>query len=105
MSTSQKWRKKQKQDAKDFHGKETPRSGGFWSFAGDVKCGGALKNLLVEVKQTEKKSYSLTCATWDKIENEALLDDKLPMMSVDIQGRELVILNKHDFISLLETKQ
>ena len=102
MSTQAKWRKKQIRDAKDFHGKETPRSGGFWAFAGDVTCGEVFESLLVESKQTDKKSYSVTCNTWDKITHEALLDGKMPMMSVEIQGRELIILNKHDFISLLE---
>lgn len=98
MPTSQKFRKQQKRDAKDFGGIETPRSGGFWSFAGDVKT----DRFLIEDKTTDKKGYRLTKSTWHKIEQEALMEDKIPLMSIEIQDINLVVLDKNDFISLIE---
>jgi hypothetical protein len=97
-----KWRKKQIKDAKDFNGKETPRSGGIWSFAGDVKT----SQFLIESKTTDKKSYSLKESTWKKIEHEALKSSRIPMMSISLTdyGIDVVILDKNDFIELLKNK-
>jgi len=95
-----KWRKKQKRDVRDFDGKETPRSGGFWSFAGDVEQ----EKFLIESKYTDGKGYRLTKETWNKIEHEALMSGKLPMMSIQIQDTEVVILSKFDFMELLKNE-
>jgi|SRR3989337_1740213 len=94
-----KWRKKQIRDAKDFNGKETPRSGGLWAFAGDVKT----DKFLIESKTTDKKSYSLKESTWKKIEHEALKSSRIPIMSISIinYGIDVIIIDKNDFIELI----
>ena len=92
-----KWQKKEKRDAKDFKGIRTPRSGGFWSFAGDVES----DKFLIECKQTDKKGYRLTLDKWNKASHEALMSGKTPIMSLQIQDQELVVISKFDFLELL----
>ena len=46
-----KWQQKEAKDAELFKGRVTPKSGGFWSFAGDV----VTKDFLIDSKTTEKK--------------------------------------------------
>jgi hypothetical protein len=58
------------------------------------------EDLLVEAKTTEAASFSLKKATWDKIRREALLDGRIPVMAVQIQGRNLVVLDEEDFLEL-----
>lgn len=93
-----KWIKKEKSDAEEFSGKRTARSGGFWSFAGDVST----DTFLIDSKHTEKKSYTVTGDIWNKIFKEALRARKIPMLSIQVQDIELVILDKHDLIALLQ---
>ena len=97
-----KWREKEIKDAKDFKGKLTPRSGGYSSFPGDVFT----KDFLIDSKLTESKSFSVTVGMWHKIYNEALKSRRLPCLSVSLSAYdiELVILDKNDFISLIEKK-
>ena len=97
------WRKKEIKDAKDFKGRLTPKSGGYSSFPGDV----ITKDFLIDSKLTEKKSFSITAKMWRKIYNEALKSRRLPCLSVSISSYdiELVVLDKNDFISLIEKEK
>jgi len=97
------WRKKEIRDAKDFKGKLTPRSGGYFSFPGDVKT----DTFLIESKTTNKKSYSITANTWRKLYSQALKSQRLPLLSVQLakENIEVVILDKNDFITILEDLQ
>ena len=94
------WQKKEHNDAKDFGGRVTPRSGGAWSFPGDVKT----DDFLVDSKTTEHKSFSITRDMWKKVYNEALKSQKLPMLSIQLLNDdiEMVVLDKNDFITILE---
>jgi hypothetical protein len=96
------WQKKEAKDALDFQGKRTPRSGGFWSFPGDV----ASDQFLIDSKITKQKSYSLTKNIWDKISHEALKSRKMPLLSISIiddeNELELCVLDKNDLIELLQ---
>jgi hypothetical protein len=93
-----KWIKKENQDAKDFHGKRTPRSGGLWSFKGDIKS----DRFLIESKQTEKKGFTITKKLWNKIYQEAIESRKLPLLSIQIDDVDIVVLDKNDLLMLLE---
>ena len=97
------WQKKEKKDAKDFGGKVTPRSGGYFSFPGDV----VTKDFLIDSKTTDKNRFSITANMWTKVFNEALKSRKIPILSILLinNGIELVVLDKNDFISLLENKK
>lgn len=90
---AKKWELKEISDSKLFKGKRVPGSGNHWSKPGDVKT----DNFLLEVKQTDKKSYSLTKANLDKIYKEALFSYRIPLFSIKIQDVEVVLMFKEDF--------
>ena len=94
------WQKKEIKDADIFGGKRTPKSGGLWSFPGDVTS----DKFLIDSKTTEKKSFSIKNSMWKKIEHEALKSRKLPILSICLinDAIELVVLDKNDFIELLK---
>lgn len=93
-----RWQKKEQRDAEDFGGKVTPRSGGFWSFPGDVKT----DKFLIDAKSTEKNGYRVTKKVWNKIVDESIKSGKIPMLSLEIDDLELIVLDKNDFIALSE---
>lgn len=77
-------------------GKPTAGSGAFWSRKGDARA----DDLLVEAKRTDKASYSIKKAIWEKIRREALLDGRMPVLALEIQGRNLVVIDEEDFLEL-----
>lgn len=91
-----KWVKKEKKDAKDFLGQRQKGSGNYWAKPGDVKS----DTFLIDSKQTDKPSYSVTKKTWDKLYEEALFSYRIPLLSLIIQDLELVVLSKEDFMKL-----
>jgi hypothetical protein len=88
--------RQEKSIAKKIGGRVVPASGAFWSRKGDARS----DDLLVEAKTTDKASYSIKRATWDKIRKEALLDGRIPVLAIQIQGRDLVVLDQEDFLEL-----
>ena len=92
-----KWKKKEKLDARDFGGHSQVGSGNQWYAPGDVKT----DDFLIDSKHTTKKSYSITLKTWDKLYEEALFAKRLPVLSLQIQETEIVILDKQDFLKLI----
>jgi len=94
------WQKKEKKDAKDFGGKVTPRSGGYFSFPGDV----VTKDYLIDSKTTDKNRFSVTKQMWEKIDGEALKSRKIPILSAMFgdSNIEIVILGKWDFLQILK---
>ena len=97
------WQKKEHSDAEVFEGKVTPKSGGLWSFPGDVKT----DQFLIDSKTTDKKSFSIKNTMWKKIEGEALKSRRLPILSISLinDGIELIVLDKNDFVELLKKKK
>lgn len=100
---AKQWQKKESKDAKEFGGRVTPRSGGMWSFPGDVKT----DMFLIDSKTTDKKSYSITANVWRKLYSEALKSQRLPLLSVQLvkDNIEVVVLDKNDFITFLQELQ
>lgn len=94
------WRKKEIKDAKDFKGKLTPRSGGYFSFPGDV----VTEDFLIDSKTTDKNRFSVTKQMWKKIDTEALKSRRMPLLSVKFgdSNIEIVILSKGDFLQILK---
>jgi len=94
------WQEKEHEDAKAFGGRVTPKSGGHWSFPGDIKT----DNFLVDSKTTEKKGFRITGAIWKKIYNEALKSRRYPVLSISLMSEdiELVVLDKNDFEQFLK---
>ncbi len=89
-------RKQEGRLAQAVGGLSVPASGAFWHRKGDVRS----DDLLIEAKTTEKKSFSIVGTIWDKIRREALLDGRLPVLAISLQGRNLVVLDEEDFLAL-----
>jgi hypothetical protein len=103
-----KSKKQEEATAKQFGGKVQPASGAMYFAKADVRTGETGvgfndSDFLIENKYTDKASYSLKKQIWEKIEKEALKDNmRTPLMQIDIQDKQLVVLNKSDFLSLIE---
>lgn len=86
----------EKRLAKAIGGSRTAASGAFWSRKGDVRS----TDLLVEHKWTGKKSFTLTAQVLEKIMTEALLDGRIPVLGVHLNGHNYVVLDEEDFLDL-----
>lgn len=96
---SKQWEDKEKKDAKALGAKRTPRSGGLWFAKGDSKS----ERFLIENKTTAKNSYSINNKIWEKIKKEALLEGRVPLLSVEFGDKkhEVIVIDKNDFIEML----
>lgn len=94
-----KWRKSEDKIAKEFKGKRVRGSGNQTFHPGDVKT----DQFLIENKITQKKSYSLSMQVLNKIYEEALFSFRIPLISIKIQEKEIVIMFKEDFLSLINS--
>ncbi len=92
------WQKKEKNDQKSFGGRKSRGSGNIWFQPGDLKT----DDFLIECKYTKNKSFSINIEKWQKIYDEALFSHKLPVMSIQMQNTEVVVLSKSDFETLLK---
>jgi hypothetical protein len=90
------WQKQERRLAVSSGGTTTAGSGAFWTRKGDVRSA----FLLVEGKQTDKMSFSIKKAIWDKIRREALLDGRMPVLAIQIQDTRLVVIDEEDFFAL-----
>jgi len=98
MKTS--WQNKEKKDSKRLGGRMTPRSGGLWFAKGDSKD----ERFLVDSKDSKHERFSITSKMWEKIEKEALLEQRLPVLSIKFgeEPKELVVLDINDFLMLMD---
>lgn len=97
----EEWKKHEKDDAKTFSGYRQRGSGNNWYAPGDVKN----SDFLIEDKQTDKKSYSVSLKVWNKLYEDALFSYKMPILSLKIKDTELVVLAKDDFMEILTKKR
>lgn len=88
--------KHEKRIAKVIGGTTTAASGAFWSRKGDVRSDG----LLVEHKWTGKKTKTISAAELEKITVEAVMDGRLPVFGIHLNGEDYVILLETDFMEL-----
>lgn len=98
---SKKWQLKEKDDAKTINGKRVKGSGNRWYNPGDIRS----ETYLVESKQTDKASYSLSRKKLDKIYEEALFAFKTPVFSIRIQDMDVVVMFKEDWEKLINNKK
>jgi hypothetical protein len=89
-------RKQERDVARDIGGRATPASGAFWHSKGDVRH----PDYLMELKRTDKASITLSKQVWEKIRREALLEGKAPALVLQIQDRQLAVLDWEDFLGL-----
>jgi hypothetical protein len=88
--------KHEKRLAKAVGGQTTAASGAFWSRKGDVRS----STLLIEHKWTGKKTKTISSVELKKITNEAIMDGRLPVFGIHLDGEDYVILLETDFLEL-----
>lgn len=95
------WEKKEKSDSKSFGGNRVKASGSLWYAPGDVKT----DKYLIDSKDTSKKSFSLSKKALDKLREEGLFSYRIPLMSINIQGLEVVVIFKDDWETMTQKDQ
>lgn len=91
-------RKHENRLAKKVGGSRTAASGAFWSRKGDVRS----VDLLIEHKFTGKKQTTLKSDVLRKITREAILDGRMPVLGVHLDGEDYVVLLENDFLEMRE---
>lgn len=92
---SQRRSKLQERRAADqYGGSVSPGSGNGWIRKADVRT----PNYLIECKTTTKESYSIKKETWETLNKQAIVDGRIPVMIVDINGKTLMIADPEDFM-------
>jgi hypothetical protein len=90
-------RKHENRLSKVIGGSRTAASGAFWSRKGDVRS----EELLVEHKWTGKKSKTIQSTELKKITTEAILDGRVPVFGLHLDGENYVILLETDLMELV----
>lgn len=95
MATKDDSKKQEKGIAKDWDGSVNSGSGNGWIRKSDVRT----ETELVEAKITSAKSYSLKYAELRKLEEQALMDGRIPIFLVEFlsYGQAYVVLMKEDY--------
>jgi hypothetical protein len=91
--------KHEKRLAKKVGGTRTAASGAFWSRKGDVRS----KELLIEHKWTGKKQVTIKSEVLKKITREAILDNRIPVLGLHLDGENYVVLLEDDYLEMRET--
>lgn len=82
--------------AKKVGGSTTAASGAFWSRKGDVRS----DDLLIEHKWTGKKQFTLKADVLKKITEEAIMDGRMAVLGVHLDGKDYVIMDENDFLEM-----
>lgn len=88
--------KHEKRLAKKVGGSVNAASGAFWSRKGDVRSA----DLLIEHKFTGKKQTTLKSDVLRKITREAILDGRMPVLGIHLDGEDYVVLLEDDFLEM-----
>lgn len=91
-------RKHENRLAKTVGGSRTAASGAFWSRKGDVRS----ETLLIEHKWTGKKSKTIQSAELKKITNEAIMDGRIPVFGIHLDGEDYVIMLETDLLEIVQ---
>lgn len=100
-SSKDKSKKQEKRSAKDYDGITTSASGARGN-KGDVNLKSGFK---LENKTTDKNSIRVEKKWLDKIEEEAFEVGVMPLLEIELQDQQWVIMRKEDFIKFLEIKE
>lgn len=93
-------RKHEDRLAKAIGGSRTAASGAFWSRKGDVRS----EELLIEHKWTGKKSKTIQSAELKKITTEAIMDGRIPVFGMHLDGEDYVIMLETDLLELVHKR-
>ena len=90
-------KKQEERTAEKYNGSRNVMSGAGWVRKNDVRT----IDLLVENKFTDKKSYSIQSQDMVKLARTAILEDRIPVLQVDLGGRSYVVLMENDFLEMI----
>ena len=90
-------KKQEERTAERYNGSRNVMSGAGWVRKNDVRT----IDLLVENKFTDKKSYSIVAQEMVKLARTAILEDRIPVLQVDLGGRSYVVLLENDFLEMI----
>ena len=90
-------KKQEERTAEKYNGSRNIMSGAGWVRKNDVRT----IDLLVENKFTDKKSYSIVSQEMVKLARTAILEDRIPVLQVDLGGRSYVVLLENDFLEMI----
>lgn len=88
--------KHEKRLAKELGGQVNAASGAMWNRKGDVRTG----KVLLEHKYTGKKSFTLKASELEKIVMEAILDNRMPVFAIHLNGEDYVLHCESDWLEL-----
>ena len=91
--------KHEKRLAKKVGGKVNAGSGAFWSRKGDVRA----EDILIEHKWTGKTQFTLKAQVLEKITTEAILEGRMPVLGIHLNGENYVILRSEEHTSELQS--
>ena len=89
-------RKHEERLADMIGGSRSAASGAFWSRKGDVRN----DELLIEHKWTGKKQVTIKSDVLKKITKEAILDSRMPVLGLHLDGENYVVMVEEDFFEL-----
>ena len=89
--------KQEQRTADTYRGSRNVMSGAGWVRKNDVRA----EHFLIENKFTDKKSYSIKADEMLKLSRTALMEDRIPLLQVDLQGRRYVVLCEDDLMEIL----
>ncbi len=90
-------KKQEERTAEKYKGSRNVMSGAGWVRKNDVRT----IDLLVENKFTDKKSYSIVSQEMVKLARTAIVEDRIPVLQVDLGGRSYVVLLENDFLEMI----
>jgi hypothetical protein len=90
-------RKQERQTADRYKGSRNAGSGSGWLRKNDVRS----HEFLIENKFTDnQKQYSVKLLDLIELQQRAILEDRIPVLQFEIQGKRFVILPEDDFTSM-----
>lgn len=90
-------KKQEERTAKKYDGSRNVMSGAGWVRKNDVRT----IDLLIENKFTDKKSFSIKAEEMVKLTRTAVLEDRVPVLQIDLGGRSYVVLVEDDFLAMV----
>lgn len=88
----------EKRLAERIGGSVNAASGAFWSRKGDVRS----ESLLIEHKFTGKKSFTLKSDVLEKIVGEAILEGRMPILGIHLNGKNYTVILEDDLMEMLD---
>jgi len=92
--------KQEKRTAKAYNGGRNAMSGAGWIRKADVKS----EQFMIECKlkmDPNAKSYSIKAVDMRDLVSRAILDDRIPVLQIDLAGKRYVVLVEDDFLAMM----